>query len=109
MADDEPRRRYSNGHISEVLSTRLLQCLSETDIDKWSEPERREMKANLIWVSEHRRTLGSRQRLRATIYAAALAVAVGFISWLSPWNVRTTLICPSGYVCTQSPITTPVP
>lgn len=104
--DDEPRRRYTNGSISETLSTRLLQTLSETNLDRWGDDERANLRANNRWVTKHRQDLGTWRRARAVLISAMIAITVAFVSWLAPWKGQT---CPPGYVCTQTPIVSPMP
>lgn len=116
--DDVParRRRYTNGGISEQLSTRLLQCLSETELDRWGEDERQNVRENLRWVSDARKAqvvrnqrAGTRRILTMALIGAVATLVAGFGSFIGGVlaNGSHSLACPSGYVCTQVAQPTP--
>lgn len=89
-------------------STDWDQMLLETGMDQWDVRDRREMQANLLWVSEHRKTVGSTRRFATLAIGIAVPLLAAFGSWIGNQATRETA-CPSGYVCTVTAVPTPTP
>lgn len=106
--DEEPRRRYTNGSISSELGTRLLQSLSETNIDRWGDDERRDMRRNLEWVSDRRKSESTRRRLITLALGIGIPLFGAAGAWYGASNAKPSP-CPSGYICTVTPLRTPSP
>jgi hypothetical protein len=112
--DETPRRRtYNNGNTFDQQRRKdtvdWFQCLVDTNMDQWDVRDRREMQANLNWVSEHRRTLGERQRMRLLLAGFAVTLIASFGSWIGATisNSSRSQTCPVTYVCVPAP--TPMP
>lgn len=84
------------------------QMLLETGIDQWDVRDRRNMQANLQWVSAHRKTVGSRQRMLTLALGIGIPLLGALGAWYGASNAKPAP-CPSGYICTVTPATSPSP
>lgn len=113
MDDQRGRARYDNGNSPDENRRKERvdwdQMLLETGIDQWDVRDRRDMQANLQWVSDHRRTVGARQRMLTLALGIGIPLLGGLASWYGASQGRQQPLCPPGYVCTVIPSPTATP
>lgn len=82
------------------------QMLLETGIDHWDIRDRREMQANLGWVSDQRKAQSARRRMITLAVGVGIPLLTAGAAWYGATNAKPAP-CPSGYICTVTPEPTP--